>query len=499
MKIFFVFLGIAVMFFLLKDSSFSKKKKSEKKEREKKKKKKKRRTCRSYLRERERERERRCAALKWRGRRVRSPALPKRSTTICLLLLRALLLLLLEEFPRKRERKRERERENDEKRHEDDGGDDVVVNGDNSSPRPFRSHLRALNDFGAGLIGRRKCMRQVSSSVSLLSRLERVRSLEGHRGCVNCCSFTQDGNTLITGSDDTSIKLWNWRSGVLDSTLPTLHSGNVFQARQLLHGMSDWIVSCAADGQVQLHSMEGGGEASLVLGFHTGRAHKISLNPVDANTFLSCGEDGLVLSYDTRSKSSRQVVAFFSERGRRVPLNSVVHNPLDPNKFALAGGDNFVRIYDARMLPNPIEKLTPFTDETKRIGLHITCLEYSSVGELLATYSEDFIYLWSNRHDQEVDRPKKFSGHLNCETVKGVSFFGPNDDFVLSGSDDGHVFIWSKDTCKLLQLLKADKDIVNCLTPHPDLTTLTLATSGTMMMIMMMIMMMLVGFIQFFF
>ena len=398
-----------------------------------------------------------------------------------------------------REEERERERENDEKRHEDDGGDDVVVNGDNSSPRPFRSHLRALNDFGAGLIGRRKCMRQVSSSVSLLSRLERVRSLEGHRGCVNCCSFTQDGNTLITGSDDTSIKLWNWRSGVLDSTLPTLHSGNVFQARQLLHGMSDWIVSCAADGQVQLHSMEGGGEASLVLGFHTGRAHKISLNPVDANTFLSCGEDGLVLSYDTRSKSSRQVVAFFSERGRRVPLNSVVHNPLDPNKFALAGGDNFVRIYDARMLPNPIEKLTPFTDETKRIGLHITCLEYSSVGELLATYSEDFIYLWSNRHDQEVDRPKKFSGHLNCETVKGVSFFGPNDDFVLSGSDDGHVFIWSKDTCKLLQLLKADKDIVNCLTPHPDLTTLTLATSGTMMMIMMMIMMMLFGFFQFFF
>ena len=47
----------------------------------------------------------------------------------------------------------------------------------------------------------------------------------------------------------------------------------------------------------------------------------------------------------------------------------------------------------------------------------------------------------------------------------------------MSGSDCGHVFIWSAQNGRLVKLLKADRvGAVNCLTPHPYLPML--ATSG---------------------
>ena len=69
------------------------------------------------------------------------------------------------------------------------------------------------------------------------------------------------------------------------------------------------------------------------------------------------------------------------------------------------------------------------------------------------------------------------AGHLNSETVKGVSFMGVADEFVVSGSDCGHVFIWTKQDGKLQKLVKGDRHVVNCLEPHPSLPA-TLATSG---------------------
>ena len=69
------------------------------------------------------------------------------------------------------------------------------------------------------------------------------------------------------------------------------------------------------------------------------------------------------------------------------------------------------------------------------------------------------------------------AGHLNSDTVKGVSFMGLADEYVVSGSDCGHVYIWSKHNGKLQKLLKGDRNVVNCLEPHPYLPA-TLATSG---------------------
>lgn len=68
------------------------------------------------------------------------------------------------------------------------------------------------------------------------------------------------------------------------------------------------------------------------------------------------------------------------------------------------------------------------------------------------------------------------SGHRNLKTVKGVNFYGPHSECVVSGSDCGHIFIWDSKTAKILQVLKGDRDVVNVLEPHPF--DFNLATSG---------------------
>lgn len=41
--------------------------------------------------------------------------------------------------------------------------------------------------------------------------------------------------------------------------------------------------------------------------------------------------------------------------------------------------------------------------------------------------------------------------------VKGVNFFGPNSEYVISGSDCGNIFIWDKNTEAVVQWMAGDK------------------------------------------
>ncbi|KAL2849138.1 hypothetical protein BJY01DRAFT_211052 [Aspergillus pseudoustus] len=60
-----------------------------------------------------------------------------------------------------------------------------------------------------------------------------------------------------------------------------------------------------------------------------------------------------------------------------------------------------------------------------------------------------------------------YRGHCNVKTIKDCNFFGLNDEYVVSGSDSGHLFIWERDTCKLVNILKGDDEVVNVVQGHP--------------------------------
>ncbi|CAG8768495.1 2386_t:CDS:2, partial [Dentiscutata erythropus] len=62
------------------------------------------------------------------------------------------------------------------------------------------------------------------------------------------------------------------------------------------------------------------------------------------------------------------------------------------------------------------------------------------------------------------------------QNIKEAYFFGANSEYIMSGSDDGRIFIWDRYTGKVVNLLKGDSKVVNCVQPHPSFPIL--CTSG---------------------
>ncbi|KAJ4362228.1 hypothetical protein N0V95_001472 [Ascochyta clinopodiicola] len=92
---------------------------------------------------------------------------------------------------------------------------------------------------------------------------------------------------------------------------------------------------------------------------------------------------------------------------------------------------------------------------------------------------------FGRRRDQRVkverDVPcaphtRVYTGHCNVQTVKDVNYFGLQDEYVVSGSDSGHVFIWDRKTAQLVNILEGDGEVVNVVQAHPYEPTL--AVSG---------------------
>src|SRR5262249_19403063 len=60
--------------------------------------------------------------------------------------------------------------------------------------------------------------------------------LRGHAGAINSLAFSQDGTTLVSGSEDGTLRLWESRTGELRSTF-TGHGGPVISVAISLDGV----------------------------------------------------------------------------------------------------------------------------------------------------------------------------------------------------------------------------------------------------------------------
>ncbi len=80
----------------------------------------------------------------------------------------------------------------------------------------------------------------------------------------------------------------------------------------------------------------------------------------------------------------------------------------------------------------------------------------------------------------EIDKPysshtRVYEGHCNVKTVKDVNFYGPDDQYVVSGCDSGNFFIWDRKTTQLVNILEGDGEITNVIQPHPYEPTLAIS------------------------
>ncbi|KAH0915875.1 hypothetical protein HID58_030321 [Brassica napus] len=336
-----------------------------------------------------------------------------------------------------------------------------------------------------GQLPNRSFSNRFSASEHLLNRLGLHKKLQEHTGCVNTVSFNADGDILVSGSDDRQVILWDWDTATVKLSFDSGHCNNIFQAKFMPFSDDRSIVTSSADGQV----------------------HKLAIEPGSPFSFYTCGEDGVVKHFDLRTRVATNLFTCKEAKYNLIVyLNAIAVDPRNPGLLAVAGMDEYARVYDIRSYRSetwynysePVDHFCPaHLIGSDHVG--ITGLAYSDQSELLASYTDEFIYLFSpgmgmgpnppssSETDTETEtetetevrktiQPQVYKEHSNRETVKGVGFFGPKCEYVVSGSDCGRIFIWRKKDGELLRAMEADKHVVNCIESHPHMPLM--ASSG---------------------
>ncbi|WVF73160.1 hypothetical protein IAT40_007979 [Kwoniella sp. CBS 6097] len=272
--------------------------------------------------------------------------------------------------------------------------------------RTIHPFSRAFNPSGysAGAGGRKH-------NEGMWSTLDRVQVLgedDGHTGCVNALSWSDDGKTLLSGSDDTRICIWQPDSHPssasssssslatrsphplkLTETIQTGHRANIFSAKFLPNASTPTVVSCAGDRDVRVMEVErlvrdsasgeldgSRGDGVTILRCHKDRTKRISTEN-SPYLFLTVSEDGTVRQHDLRRphtcRSECPDPLFYAPRG--VDLYSLSVSTVTPHMFAVAGRTDCAFVCDRRMLPRQTPSWGPHVRSSgqvhcvRRLGL----------------------------------------------------------------------------------------------------------------------------------
>lgn len=253
-----------------------------------------------------------------------------------------------------------------------------------------------------------KLYNSTKDSLDLLQRLQLIRKLPVHHGCVNSLCWNESGEFLLSGSDDQHLVVTHGFNYKVLSDYKTTHRANIFSAKFLPATGDTNIVSCSGDGMILYTDLVRPHETrDCRFSCHAGTAYEVHTLPRDPNCFLSCGEDGTVRCFDLRVKRrclrprcSEDVMITCPRAATALALS-----PLAPCLLAVGCSDSTVRVFDRRMLstrgsgaenrtqPRPLCSLTvPGLGDR---SLRITSLCFSPRGEdLLASFSSDHLYLF---------------------------------------------------------------------------------------------------------
>ncbi|KAK5920604.1 hypothetical protein CgunFtcFv8_024397 [Champsocephalus gunnari] len=249
-----------------------------------------------------------------------------------------------------------------------------------------------------------------------VQRLKLEGTLNVHDGCVNTISWSDTGEYLLSGSDDTFLVISNPYNKKVKKSIRSGHRANIFSAKFMPHTNDQEIISCSGDGVIYYTNTEKSPEHNRQCQFtcHYGTAYEIMTVPNDPYTFLSCGEDGTVRWFDLRTKTSctkedcKDDILINCRRA----ATSISISPLVPYYLAVGCSDSSVRIYDRRMLGTRTTgnymgrgttgmcvRFVPAHLSNK--SCRVTSLCYSADGqEVLVSYSSDYIYLFDPKDDQ---------------------------------------------------------------------------------------------------
>ncbi|KAK7488349.1 hypothetical protein BaRGS_00020323 [Batillaria attramentaria] len=260
------------------------------------------------------------------------------------------------------------------------------------------------------------------------------RDLKAHYGCVNAIEFSNDGLFIVSGGDDRRVLMWNVEKALSDIGEPCAmkgeHNSNIFCLA--INSSNSKMYSGGNDEQVVVHDIASGQTVDVFL--HEEAVYGLSADPNNDNIFASACDDGRVLIYDTREPASTDPFVLASYTSS---MHAVMYNPMEPRLLVTANAKEGVGLWDIRKPRSCVLRYGGRYLQQSCMSVRINARGSHLVA--LRRRLPPVLYELGSTHPLcDLDH----DGYYNSCTMKSCSFAGPNDEYVLSGSDDFNLYMW---------------------------------------------------------
>ncbi|MCI0331620.1 MAG: protein kinase [Planctomycetes bacterium] len=259
--------------------------------------------------------------------------------------------------------------------------------------------------------------------------------LAGHEGPVRCVAFSPNGQLVLSGSEDNSLRVWDVAAGAGVKTL----RGHGSDVHSCVFSPDGKFVLAGDDQHVRVWDLAGYQEVRVlhatVFAGHEDAVLSARFSR-DGKQIVTASRDRTASLWD--AASGRPLHRF--EEGHEFLVSAAEFFP-GGNLLATGAGDNSVRVWNV----TEGTQLTTFTP-TGRIGT----LAVSPDGKWIATGSVgNNVQIWTAPSEPGRPRPRSsdkpiatLTGH---EDVVAAVAFTPNGHWLASGDEIGRVRLWKRD------------------------------------------------------
>jgi len=290
----------------------------------------------------------------------------------------------------------------------------------------------------------------VSSLLSplVIEKLALLRTLTGHTDGVLSVAISADGETLVSGSIDQTIKVWNLSTGQTVRTL-TGHTDGVLSVAISADG--ETLVSGGLDATIEVWNLSIG-QAVRTLTGHTRTVHSVAIS-ADGQTLASGGLDATI---EVWNLSTGQAVRTLT--GHTSYVNSVAFSA-NGQTLASGGYDTKIKVWNLST-GQAVRTLIGHTASVLSVAL-------SADGQTLASGGSDgTIKVWNLSTSQAV---RTLTGHTGAVISVALSADGQT---LVSGSHDTTIKVWNLSTSQAVRTLTGHTDDVNSVALSADGQTL---------------------------
>lgn len=264
-----------------------------------------------------------------------------------------------------------------------------------------------------------------------------IAKLTGHSGIVHAVAYSSGTQSyILTGCSDRIIRLYNPQKAPTSSVAPTAsntyppglvnkYSAHGYEVLSIdVNADNDKFVSTGGDKTVFLWDVQ----TAQTIRRYTGHAGRVNRGVFggEGDSIIATGSfDGTVKIWDVKSNSYKPIMTLDDAK------DSVTDIAIYDAEIVAASVDGRVRSYDLRT----------GMCHADLIGNPCTSVNISKKGTEMLVSSLDSTVRFMDRANGEMLKAYTDEAFVNKD-LRVRSMLGLNDSVVLSGSDNGMVFVW---------------------------------------------------------